>query len=1068
MNIIVHHRPISPELPCNLYAWQLAWNGNALWDSPSQAQASGVLDFAFPNVSDPRLIPFKFHSVNDWEPDDFIRQVVQINTPEIWTFGLTARILQQNPNPPGVNFAPGAVLTFNLITQSRFAGGRLYAWNPYVANGPSIYFNETSRNTATGVSTFAVPLSSWMTSGFHLKFTANDANGDQVWEPDSAIRVWRPCDGDTLWLKSGQCDVRSQQFNLTSVPLTVMLPANLATVPAMTLTDVAEDETFSFNPTNVQPLAGTPFQLATYAPTVYPQAAYTIQADSGESAAIVRPFPADPADTTAMSTCVLGTSAWFAGVPQISQSVTVVVEPRPAASSFTKGLSIQVSTGNAVPYATEPAVFSPGQGWTAALTVAQNTLTSLALVPANGIEPTPYASPYQSWIDIRRMFTPPSAPTTVYTTEGVYGVTTKGPTLFAEPVGGRPPLMQAAFGNAIVASGIFGAQEMPLGALITPNGVSFVVHAPHAAWAALVLVDETAPGGPARQIIPMSLTGDTLYWWCLVPLAQAPAGSRYHFLFNDDLETLDPAAREVVDAGNFKVSVGSDPQDLKTPWSLVIDVAAVNATAHAQPWQTMGWQNLLVYEMHVERFTDLAPGGLLPFDLLVDELKPVSRLNQPGYLHALPVTAFELLPVQEFNNTISWGYDPTFYFAIDKNYGGSAAFARFVNAAHQNGRAVLLDVVYNHSLGSPLMQIAPDVYTNGNYDGDRMNCGHPMVGEYFRQASVHLLHNFGVDGFRFDDTNTIINKCPGGWDFLGNIRWAIHTAATAEGRAWPYCVAENSGTQPWDVSNPGYGVMDGQWGTDESYRIRDATYDISPPPPNQSAPWGDDASRVKAEMDNPAYQGRPFNQAVRFGESHDMVSAQNSLNQRIAARPRPGLGLQAAKAFGALTLLSNGIPMLFMGQEAGETTPFVFDSASATALNPQKYALSASATNQFAQVLGWFRQLMSLRNDPNQGLQGGSNYQVIGVGIRTVAYTCGAGQGLFVVVTFGTPNQNQDSSWLGLPGGGAFKEIFNSSWPSFQVESEPECSNGGYDARISSGQILNLPFMGAVVLQRAY
>jgi 1,4-alpha-glucan branching enzyme len=89
------------------------------------------------------------------------------------------------------------------------------------------------------------------------------------------------------------------------------------------------------------------------------------------------------------------------------------------------------------------------------------------------------------------------------------------------------------------------------------------------------------------------------------------------------------------------------------------------------------------------------------------------------------------MPVNEFSSRASWGYDPSFYFAIDSFYGGSAALARFVDAAHANGRGVTLDLVYNHSLGSSLMSIAPDVYRNGDYDGDRMNCGHPMVGKYF-------------------------------------------------------------------------------------------------------------------------------------------------------------------------------------------------------------------------------------------------------------------------------------------------------------------------------------------------
>ena len=305
------------------------------------------------------------------------------------------------------------------------------------------------------------------------------------------------------------------------------------------------------------------------------------------------------------------------------------------------------------------------------------------------------------------------------------------------------------------------------------------------------------------------------------------------------------------------------------------------------------------------------------------------------------------MPASEFSSAVSWGYDPSYYFAIDGFYGGAEAMAGFVNAAHANGRGVTMDMVYNHSLGSSLMSIAPDVYRNGDYDGDRMNCGHPMVGEYFRQVSLYLFRTFNLDGFRFDDTQTIVTKCQGGWEFLGMIRAALRTAASAEGRAWPYCVAENSANNPWDVSNPSSGVMDGQWGIDEVFRIRDASYDSA------HAGW-DDSSGLKTEMDNPQYWGRPFFQATRFGESHDMVSGQDSLSVRIAARPPFGQGLRMAKALGTLTLLSNGIPMLFMGQEVGETVAFSFDNNDQW-INPQ--------TTANAPLLAWFTQLMGLRND---------------------------------------------------------------------------------------------------------
>src|SRR5262249_13573685 len=179
-------------------------------------------------------------------------------------------------------------------------------------------------------------------------------------------------------------------------------------------------------------------------------------------------------------------------------------------------------------------------------------------------------------------------------------------------------------------------------------------------------------------------------------------------------------------------------------------------------------------------------------------------------------------------------------------------------------------------------------------------------------------------------------------------------------------------------------------------------------------------------------------------------------------RPPFGQGRQLAKALGTLTLLSNGAPMLFMGQEAGETIPFSFDSG-AGALNPQGYDLPLGLATDSTRVLAWFRQLVGLRNDPSQGLQGNANYQVVKTGNRTVAFTCGQNQCLFVVVTFGTPNQQQDSSWLGLPAGSSYKEIFNSSWAAVQVEFEPEHTNGGYGTPINSGQILHLPVIGAVV-----
>ncbi|MGO9268217.1 MAG: alpha-amylase family glycosyl hydrolase [Candidatus Binataceae bacterium] len=1054
MGIIVHHKPANNAVSWNMHVWEAAWDGNNVWDTKGTPTGDGV-NFQLPDAPDPRKLQFKYHSADpvtgqSWEADDFTRRPFLKSPSEVWTFDSSPRVLYQNPFPAGVVFKPGDRLTFQVITQNAFRGGLLYVWNPYDSNVQPVYFGESARND--NISTFSLTLAEWMTTGFNLKLMHPAANNQAtVWEPDASNRVWRPCDGAALWLKSGQCDVRSTQLALTPVKLEVLYSASLSTPPQLALQDLVEKgPAFPLLCSATRPYEGSPrFKVATYSVPIYGGASYAVASQQNvELPAIQRPFPADPSAPEVVSRFALGAGDWIDAFPTITP-IPLSIKSQPV-SSFTRGLTARVSIGNGPAYATVPAALQPDGTWQATLEVALDTTTAIDLLPAVGAEPKPYA-----WIDISRYFTPTASTPRLHTTEGVYGVCARAATQFADPPD-RTALMKAAFGGAIVDAGIFAAREMPHGATVLDGKVYFVVHAPHAVCATLILVDETTAGGPTRAESPMTLTNDTFYWWCSLPVVKAPPGTRYRFLLNDKVEVIDPAARAVEDGGSLKTSFGENPADASTSWSVVLDVAAVSATAHAQPWQTMGWQNFLIYEIHAERFTDLQRGTFTSLDLLVDELSAMSRRGQPGYLRQLPVTVCGLMPVNEFSSAVSWGYDPSFYFAIDSFYGGSPALARFVNAAHASGRGVTLDLVYNHSLGSSLMSIAPDVYRNGDYDGDRMNCGHPMVGEYFRQVSVYLSRTFNLDGFRFDDTQTIVTKCQGGWEFLGMIRSSLRAAASAEGQAWPYCVAENSANSPWDVSNPAWGVMDGQWGIDEVYQIRAVTYDSG----HQG--W-DDSIPLKATMDNPQSWGRPYFQAVRFGESHDMVSGQDPLNIRVAAHPPFGQGYQMAKAMGALTLLSNGIPMLFMGQEVGTTLAFSFNSDQA--INPQLNDDCSAATDN-TRVLGWFRQLMGLRNDPAKGLQGDANYQVVATGNRTEAFTCGSDQRLFVVVTFGTPNQQQNSSWLGLPAGAPYKEIFNSSWPVFQVEFEQEQTNGGYAAQIYSGQIINLPWIGTVVFER--
>jgi 1,4-alpha-glucan branching enzyme len=1038
LELIIHHQPIDPSRPFMIHAW----NGNLTWDVIGIPNGT-MIDFRLPSVGDPRNVRFVFRWTNvetgeiSWERDALTRLIRTSDFTEVWSFEDSARLLYSDPWPPGSTFVPNSKIKVHLLTERRFAGGRLYAWDPSGA-ASAIYVAESARQES--VSDFEVTLTNSMTAGFNYKFVGIDERQHDLWEPDSSNRVWRPADGAEVWTVSGQVSVRKQPPVVALYPVEVLFPAGIGSPGSLNLIDPVEGSTDSYSPTISNFAADNRFKLATYPVEIYPDAAYAVQFNPGVESnnPYYRPFPSPHAPVQA-SRCVLGAQDWVKDFA-INQ-VTLRAKSKPA-SSFIAGLTIQIGLDRAVQYDAVVAKAADGD-YVATVPVINSLLHWIRLLPTSGPEPKPY-----DWIDARRFFVPDAASSTYYTEEEIYGISRLGAPSFAEPAS-RQDLMIAAFGEKIVRAGIFDARELPHGVTHLNDDVYFVVHAPHSASAQLVLVEESA-AGPVRSLVDMNLTYDTLYWWCKVPATRAPTGARYRFLLNGDMEAIDPAAREVLDNGNFQSRFNADPADRMTSWGKIVKIADLYAEAHSQSWRTMGWESLILYEMHVQRFTNTNPNNLQAFELIAEHLKP------NGYLQRLPVTALELLPIHEFQLTNSWGYNPAFFFAVEGSYGGPAGFAKFVRAAHASGKAVLLDVVYNHMNDSPLMRIAADVYSNGNAWGDRINSGHPMIREFLRQATVYVWRTFGLDGFRFDDTKTILGNV-GGWDFMASIRNALRGAAGAEGQPWPFCVAEND-DPVWNMTKPGWDVIDGEWHIDESFRVLDSSYDS----------WNsndDHASALAEQLSIPQSWLMPYYDSVRFGESHDMVSGQDAARKRIAARPPFGLGYPLAKAVGALVILAKGVPMLFMGQESGETQYFSFDQ-NGLVVNPQAY--DDSGASDRGRVLEWFRALLGLRKDPAKGLRGNDSPMAVRTGHRTIAFTCGFGGSLFVVVTFGTANQRQSTSWLGLPGGSAYNEIYNSSRPAFWTGGEGQCTNGGYAARINSGDVINLPYVGAIVLERCY
>ncbi len=289
MNLMVHHQFIDAAHRISAYDGQQSWDfaGNSTHGSP-------WLDFLLQGVRFSRLVEFRFRW-NDasgganWEREELKRRIRIYQAEDVWSFEDSPRLMYMNPFPSGVAYAAGAILTVHLITDSVYAGGQLYAWDPYHGSGPT-YIDQTSRTNDTSV--FQFPLQDWMTGGFNFKFVNHAGSDHGRWENDAANRIWRPADGTSVWVVSGQASVRRSEPTPVTFPVEVLFPASLASPGALTLIDPGEGSRDRYDPV-IRTHADSLFKVATYPVEAYPDSAYGVQIDAAAENGnpYYRPFP---------------------------------------------------------------------------------------------------------------------------------------------------------------------------------------------------------------------------------------------------------------------------------------------------------------------------------------------------------------------------------------------------------------------------------------------------------------------------------------------------------------------------------------------------------------------------------------------------------------------------------------------------------------------------------------------------------------------------------------------------------------------------------------------------------
>ncbi len=291
-----------------------------------------------------------------------------------------------------------------------------------------------------------------------------------------------------------------------------------------------------------------------------------------------------------------------------------------------------------------------------------------------------------------------------------------------------------------------------------PSKATLVLYAPNKTRVT-VIGDFPGSNWFEQAAYQMKKTADGNYWWLQLTGLTPGVEYAFQYLVDGNLKVGDPYTEKVLDPSNDPyISAATYPGLKLYPYGLTSGIVSLLQTSSpSYNWQTSTFtrpdkRNLMVYELLVRDF-------LAAHDW-------VTLADTLNYLKKLGINTIELLPSNEFEGNISWGYNPSYYFAPDKYYGPKNELKRFVDMAHSKGIAVVLDIALNHSFGlSPMVQLYWDAANNrpaannpwfNTVSKHAFNVGYDMNHEslatrYFVSRVVsHWLAEYKMDGFRFD------------------------------------------------------------------------------------------------------------------------------------------------------------------------------------------------------------------------------------------------------------------------------------------------------------------------------
>ncbi|MBN1375747.1 MAG: malto-oligosyltrehalose trehalohydrolase [Dehalococcoidia bacterium] len=436
------------------------------------------------------------------------------------------------------------------------------------------------------------------------------------------------------------------------------------------------------------------------------------------------------------------------------------------------------------------------------------------------------------------------------------------------------------------------------GALLHDDGTcEFIVWAPYCKRVDIHITT------PAERSVKLSRRPNGYFSGRLENIREGPL---YYVSLDDKLDRPDPASR-------------FQPSGVHGPSQIISSVFSWSD----QRWQGLPVEQYIFYEIHTGTFSREGTFAAI-----------IKRLD---YLKKLGITAIELMPVAQFPGSRNWGYDGVYPYAVQNSYGRPAELKELVNACHCSGLAVVLDVVYNHigPEGNYLRDFGP--YFTKQYGtpwGEAINFDGPNsdgVRHYFIQNALYWISDFHIDALRLDAVHAVFDQSP--VNIIEELTSAVHNLGRKLERK-VHVFAESNANDARLVRphrTGGYGV-DAVWNDDFHHALHTV---LTRERNGYYSDYGNKHKLKKALTDGFVYTGQyaPFwkrsrgspssrlspGKFVVFSQNHDQIG-----NRICGERLSKLATLDKLKLAAAMVLLSPYLPLLFMGEEYGEESPFLY------------------------------------------------------------------------------------------------------------------------------------------------